>query len=92
MIDKTVNRDGSFLIITEKDRNLTLDQNLIKSQDHHLIIVDFLEVMTPLPSTYELAVRALNAAYNFLTVLVWNNIDNKKELEFILKVAEPHLK
>ena len=92
MIDKTVNRDGSFLIITEKDRNLTLDQHLIKSQDHHLIIVDFLEVMNPLPSTYELAVRALNAAYNFLTVLVWNNIDNKKELEFILKVAEPHLK
>ena len=92
MIDRTVNRDGSFLIITEKDRNLTLDQNLIKSQDHHLIIVEFLEVMNPLPSTYELAVRALNASYNFLTVLVWNNIDNKKELEFILRVAEPHLK
>lgn len=25
-------------------------------------------------------------------MLVWNNIDIKKELEFILKVAEPHLK
>ncbi len=34
--------DGSFMIITEKDSNLQLNQNLIKSQDHHLIIVDFL--------------------------------------------------
>jgi hypothetical protein len=78
VIDRTVNRDGSFLIITEKDQNLQLNQNLIKSQDHHLIIVNFLELMYPLPVTYELSVRALNAAYNFLTVLVWNNIDNKK--------------
>lgn len=35
--------------------------------------------------------RALHAAYNFLTVLIWNNIDNKKELENILKIAECHL-
>ena len=30
------------MIITEKDINLPLNQNLIKSQDHHLIIVKFL--------------------------------------------------
>ena len=80
VIDKTVNRDGSFLIITEKDKHLELNQNLIKSQDYHTIIVKFLELMTPLPATYDMSVRALNAAYNFLTVLVWNNKDNKKEL------------
>lgn len=83
--------DGSFMIITEKDSNLQLNQNLIKSQDHHTIIVDFLEIMKPLPQNHDLSVRALNAAYNFLTVLVWNNNENKKELEGLLKVAEPHL-
>ena len=36
--------------------------------------------MTPLPTTYDMSIRALNAAYNFLTILVWNNKDNKKEL------------
>ena len=65
--------DGSFMIITEKDSNLQLNQNLIKSQDHHLIIVDFLEIMKPLPVNYDPPIRALHAAYNFLTVLVWNN-------------------
>jgi hypothetical protein len=35
--------------------------------------------------------RALHAAYNFLTALVWNNIEIKKELEGIMKIAECHL-
>ena len=47
--------------------------------------------MKPLPHNYNLPIRALGAAYNFLTVLVWNNNENKKELESILKIAEPHL-
>lgn len=36
--------------------------------------------MSELPTSDLLPMRALHAAYNFLTVLVWNNIDNKKEL------------
>ena len=36
--------------------------------------------------------RALHAAYNFLTVLVWNNTENKKELENILSISQCHLK
>ena len=65
--------DGSFMIITEKDRNLPLNQNLIKSQDHHLIIVKFLENMRSVPTNFDLSMRALHASYNFLTVLIWNN-------------------
>jgi hypothetical protein len=34
---------------------------------------------------------ALHASYNFLTVLVWNNIENKNELEPFLAEAENHL-
>ena len=30
---------------------------------------------------------ALHASYNFLTVLVWNNIENKNELEYLLSEA-----
>ena len=37
--------DGSYIIITEKDENLELNQNLIKSQDHHLLVIDFLSKM-----------------------------------------------
>ena len=44
------------------------------------------------PTTDYLPMRALHAAYNFLTVLVWNNIDNKKELENILQISQCHLK
>jgi hypothetical protein len=72
--------DGSYLIISEKDENLILNQNLIKSQDHHLLIIDFIKIMTDLSNTHFLPKRALHAAYNFLTVLVWNNIEIKKEL------------
>jgi hypothetical protein len=83
--------DGSYLIISEKDENLILNQNLIKSQDHHLLIIDFIKIMRELPTNSLLPMRALHAAYNFLTVLAWNNIENKKELENILKIAECHL-
>lgn len=72
--------DGSYLIISEKDENLILNQNLIKSQDHHLLIIDFIKIMSQLPTSSLLPMRALHAAYNFLTVLVWNNIEIKKEL------------
>jgi hypothetical protein len=39
-------QDGSYLVITEKDENLPLNQNLIKSQDHHLLIIDFIKIMS----------------------------------------------
>lgn len=48
--------------------------------------------MSALPTTYALPMRALHAAYNFLTTLVWNNKENKKDLEWILKLAENHIK
>lgn len=65
--------DGSYLIITEKDENLTLNQSLIKSQDHHMLIIDFIKIMADLDLKYPLPIRALHAAYNFLTVLIWNH-------------------
>lgn len=34
---------------------------------------------------------ALHAAYNFLTVLVWNNIEIKNELDPFLSEAEQHI-
>ena len=83
--------DGSYIIITEKDENLELNQNLIKSQDHHLLIIDFLKIMRELPTGHYLPMRALHAAYNFLSVLVWNNKENKKELEEVLRLGECHL-
>ena len=76
--------DGSYLIITEKDENLPLNQNLIKSQDHHLLIIDFIKIMSDIKEDEEkdearpFPRRALLAAYNFLTVLVWNHNENKK--------------
>lgn len=76
--------DGSYLVITEKDVNLPLNQNLIKSQDHHLLIIDFIKIMSDIKVDEErdqmkpLPRRALHAAYNFLTVLVWNHNENKK--------------
>ena len=70
---------------------MELNQNLIKSQDHHLLIIDFLKIMRELPTESSLPMRALHAAYNFLSVLVWNNKENKKELESVLKIGECHL-
>lgn len=38
-------KDRSYLIITEKDENNPLNQNLIKSQDHHTLIRSFIKIM-----------------------------------------------
>jgi hypothetical protein len=67
-----------------------LHQNLIKSQDHHLILYEFIKIMEELPES-ELPSKVLHAVYNFLTVLVWNNKENKDSLEYFLKKAEVHL-
>ena len=32
-------KDASYMVITEKDENNHLNQLLIKSQDHHLLII-----------------------------------------------------
>ena len=37
--------DRSRPIITEKDVNNPLNQNLIKSQDHHVLILTFIKIM-----------------------------------------------
>lgn len=71
--------DKSYLIITEKEENNQLNQNLIKSQDHHLLILSFIKMTQKISRDQpEFFMCALHAAYNFLTVLVWNNIENKK--------------
>ena len=63
---------------------MPLNQNLIKSQDHHLLIIDFIKIMSDIKEDEEkddmtpLPRRALHAAYSFLTVLVWNHNENKK--------------
>jgi hypothetical protein len=36
--------DKSYLIISEKEDNNPLNQNLIKSQDHHLLILSFIRL------------------------------------------------
>ena len=41
--------DRSYLIISEKDENNPLNQNLIKSQDHHLILLTFIKLMHQIP-------------------------------------------
>ena len=41
--------DRSYLIISEKDENNPLNQNLIKSQDHHLILLTFIKSMHQIP-------------------------------------------
>jgi hypothetical protein len=89
--------DGSYLVITEKDENIPLNQNLIKSQDHHNTIIQFIKIMSDIKEddkddSSPLPRRALHAAYNFLTVLVWNHNENKKELEDLLRISECHLK
>jgi hypothetical protein len=45
--------DGSYLVLTEKDQNLALNQNLIKSQDHHLLIIDFIKIMSDIRENEE---------------------------------------
>jgi hypothetical protein len=37
--------EKTYPIITEKDQNNTLHQSLIKSQDHHLILFEFIKMM-----------------------------------------------
>lgn len=37
--------------------------------------------MKNVPKQNKIPLLALHASYNFLTVLVWNNIENKNELE-----------
>ena len=39
------NHDSSYLVISEKDQNNELNQYLIKSQDHHLLIIEFIKKM-----------------------------------------------
>lgn len=56
-----------------------------------MLIIGFIKIMQELPTSTLLPMRALHAAYNFLTVLIWNNNENKKQLESILKIAECHL-
>lgn len=85
------------MVITEKDENIPLNQNLIKSQDHHNLIIQFIKIMSDIKEddkddSSPLPRRALHAAYNFLTVLVWNHNENKKELEDLLRISECHLK
>lgn len=73
--------DKSYLIITEKEENNPLNQNLIKSQDHHLLILSFIKMTQKVSKdNHEFFMAALHASYNFLTVLVWDNIENKNEL------------
>lgn len=36
--------------------------------------------------------KVLHAVYNFLTVLIWNHNENKKDLTYFLKNAKAHLK
>jgi hypothetical protein len=47
--------------------------------------------MEELPDN-KLPCKVLHAAYNFLTVLVWNNQENKDDLSYFLKKAVVHLK
>ena len=79
-----------FSIISEKEEPNTLHQNLITSQDHHLILYEFIKIMEELPEA-DLPKKVLHATYNFLTVLVWNNKENKDSLEYFLKRAVVHL-
>lgn len=84
--------DKSYLIITEKEENNPLNQNLIKSQDHHLLILSFIRLTQKQgKDIFGFYMTALHASYNFLTVLVWNNIENKNDLEPFLAEAEEHL-
>jgi hypothetical protein len=84
--------DRSYLIVTEKEENNPLNQNLIKKEDHHLLILSFIKIMQKVEKeNQEFPMLALHASYNFLTVLVWNNIENKNELEAFLGEAEEHL-
>ena len=46
--------------------------------------------MEELPEA-DLPKKVLHAAYNFLTVLVWNNKENKDSLEYFSKRAVVHL-
>lgn len=41
--------EKSCPIITEKDENNSLHQSLIKSQDHHLILFEFIKIMKEKP-------------------------------------------
>jgi hypothetical protein len=37
--------DRSYLIVTEKEENNPLSQNLIKKEEHHLLILSFIKIM-----------------------------------------------
>lgn len=72
--------NGLIQLYTERELPHKLHQSLLKSQDLHESILAFITECKEISPKNELIMKVLNSCYNYLTVMVWNHLENKLDL------------
>lgn len=87
-------RDHLVPFYTEKEQNDRLFQTMALVQEVHLPIFEYIKLTTAKPEVieHESHYRLLRSIYNYLTLLVFNNLENKQHLMQYIPLVLPHLR
>ncbi len=83
-------RDRIYSPFHERESNDRMRQNILIATGIHAQLIGFLLQCRPLP-VEELPLKLVNAIYFYLTLIVWNNHENKKEFSHCLGQLESHV-
>lgn len=90
-VDESLFDRGKLLpTITEKEMNDRLFQTMALVQEVHVPIFDYIKMVKEEPTTED-HYRLLCSIYNYLTLLVFNNIENKQHMMQYIRLVLPHL-
>lgn len=90
-VDESLFDRGKLLqTITEKEMNDRLFQTMALVQEVHVPIFDYIKMVKEEPATED-HYRLLCSIYNYLTLLVFNNIENKQHMMQYIRLVLPHL-
>jgi hypothetical protein len=91
-VDESIfNQDRIVPFYNEREQNDKLFQTMALVQEVHTHIFSYIERITEEPRTNEQR-WLLFAIYNYLTLLVFNNLENKQHLMPYIRLVLPHLK
>ncbi|CAD8053653.1 unnamed protein product [Paramecium sonneborni] len=79
----------SRIIYNERELNYRLHQSLLIAQELHIPILNFIQMFVPTLS--EIYWKLLHACYDYLTLIIWNHMENKIALSKYKESMYPHL-